>query len=152
MAGEAPKPTIQVRLYGGEALPENISIQILSDLTKAVQSLAQSKLHLMKVKRSSAAYAFAPSNFQEAIESLKLSEAAIEEPVKHLRSQMFPAFNALTEIANNLKCNIELQSLVDEVKWKWKVAIARWDSIRTKSIMQDEGSIACHHRVAEEKL
>jgi len=141
MKTEAPKPTILVRLYGGLALPENVTVQTLADLTKAVQSLSQSKLHLMKVKRTSAAYAFSPTNNSIAMEMLKLSQNAMRAPEEFLQSRMLSAFDKLTEIANHFKCHIELKSLNSTAEWRWQFGVSDWEGIRTRSLMKDEGTV-----------
>jgi hypothetical protein len=137
----APKPTIKVRLYGGDALPENVTIQYLAELTKAVQSLCQSKLYLMKVKRTSATYAFAPANTTVALASLKRSESALETPEHSLESRMLASFDIFAEIANHFKCNLEIGSLVEGDDWLWKFGISEWEGLRQRLFMKDEGTI-----------
>ncbi len=134
-----PKPTIQLRLFGGNVRPESISVRTLAELTRAVQTLSGSKLHLMSVRRSSAGYQFAAEDDLIAKGRLILSGEALQEPENLLEATMLSAFDTLAEVARQLQCKVEMRGV--DKSWRWIVGARQWGDIRRRSVMRDEAIV-----------
>lgn len=132
-------PTISVRLYGPDIVPETVSVGQMMELMSAVRSLAGTDLRMKKVKRSSAGYLMVAEDPVFASESLNRSGMALDAPFDYLNSEMIRAFDTLKSVVRRLKCRLEVKAL--DGSWKWNFRGSKWDEIRQMSIIEDEASV-----------
>lgn len=136
---EKPNPTILIRLSGPEIVPEKIPIGQMSQVIKAIQTLAGTDLRMFKVRRKSAGYMMVANDPLFAAGSLAKSGMALDAPFDFLNAEMIASFDTLRSVVKYLKCRLQVKSL--DGTWGWDFRSSKWDEVRQMSIIEDDASV-----------